>query len=579
MDFDLCNEVLLLMKYLYCFLFLILCFSCDLRKSQQVQIEKMESLLDLYPDSVYFLLENLIYESDLDEACFAKTCLLLSKAADKIDENLLSVADYEKSVIWYSRNGDEVDQAYIFFYLGRSCMENMQYKKAMNAYLHAFGLFEKNQYYNEAGYVSSYMADLFEIQNDPVSAQRNYEIAADYFNKSGNTRSYALALKDIARELAFQDSCELALCYLEEADSLAFVLHDSIVKISVYNSLGNVYRMMKRYVESEKYLLGAAAIDSVTWGVPNLLALSDLYIEVGDLVKASNFQSQVMSKIDCCREYLDMIMFNQYKIYKMQGNYRDALFYLEKYQEIFDSDAQMNDNVNLLEMEKKYNKLKVQQENQRLKLLQQLHIILLIVSISILLVVSLVYLIFQKKAYNKIHSQEREINQFNIDVLNLTLELEQKKRMLDSMRKECLEKADLENDISTLSKELDRIKRKQLLESTIGKKLKVLSQKHIPGNTKTMITEKMFENIEIEVKRVYPEFKSQILELCPNISDSDWMYCCFLLFNFDVKAEAVLLCLTPGSVRTRHLRLRQRLNIQLGNGTLYDYFVNFVISS
>lgn len=230
-------------------------------------------------------------------------------------------------------------------------------------------------------------------------------------------------------------------------------------------------------------------------------------------------------------------------------------------------------------MEKKYNKLKVQQENQRLKLSQQLHIILLIVSILILLVVSLIYLIFQKKAYNKIHSQEREINQFNIDVLNLTLELEQKKRMLNSMRKEYLKKADLENDISTLSKELDRIKRKQLLESTIGKKLKVLSQKHMPGNTKTMITEKMFENIEIEVKRVYPEFKSQILELCPNISDSDWMYCCFLLFNFDVKAEAVLLCLTPGSVRTRHLRLRQRLNIQLGNGTLYDYFVNFVINS
>ncbi|MCL3852132.1 hypothetical protein M1P97_12620 [Parabacteroides sp. GYB001] len=567
------------MKYLFIFFSFIGCFSCDLRNPQQVQIEKIESLLTTYPDSVYLLLDSLVNENDLDEACFAKSCLLISKAADKINGKLLSIADYEKSIAWYNSNGEEADRAQILFYLGRSYTEKMQYEKAMNAYLYALGLFEKIQDFNKAGYVASYMADLFEAQNDPVGARRNYMLAADYFHKSGNERSYVLALNDIARELAFQDSCESALKYLEYADSLAFILQDSIVKITVYNSLGNVYKIMGKFSQSEKYLLGAASIDTTTWGIPNLLALSDLYLEAGDLNKASDFQNQMMCKIGNNKQYIDMIMYNQYKIYKAQESYKDALLYLEKYQDVFDSNAQISDNVNLLEMEKKYNKLKVQQENQRLKLSQQLHIILLIVSILILLVVSLIYLIFQKKAYNKIHSQEREINQFNIDVLNLTLELEQKKRMLNSMRKEYLKKADLENDISTLSKELDRIKRKQLLESTIGKKLKVLSQKHMPGNTKTMITEKMFENIEIEVKRVYPEFKSQILELCPNISDSDWMYCCFLLFNFDVKAEAVLLCLTPGSVRTRHLRLRQRLNIQLGNGTLYDYFVNFVINS
>ena len=117
-----------------------------------------------------------------------------------------------------------------------------------------------------------------------------------------------------------------------------------------------------------------------------------------------------------------------------------------------------------------------------------------------------------------------------------------------------------------------------MLNSVIGKKLLLLSQKHIPGNTKVLISEKMFKAIEKEVKIVYPKFKSQILELCPDISDSDWRYCCFLLFNLDVKSEAILLSVNPASVWTRHLRMRQRLKIQLDKGSLYDYFINNVLS-
>ena len=54
-----------------------------------------------------------------------------------------------------------------------------------------------------------------------------------------------------------------------------------------------------------------------------------------------------------------------------------------------------------------------------------------------------------------------EIQQFNIDVLNLSLELEQKKRLLDSMEKECLAKNKLEDEIKSLNEELNRIKKKQ----------------------------------------------------------------------------------------------------------------------
>lgn len=72
-------------------------------------------MLTTYPDSVYLLLDSLVNENDLDEACFAKSCLLISKAADKINGKLLSIADYEKSIAWYNSNGEEADRAQILF--------------------------------------------------------------------------------------------------------------------------------------------------------------------------------------------------------------------------------------------------------------------------------------------------------------------------------------------------------------------------------------------------------------------------------------------------------------------------------
>ena len=70
------------------------------------------------------------------------------------------------------------------------------------------------------------------------------------------------------------------------------------------------------------------------------------------------------------------------------------------------------------------------------------------------------YILFKKRAKEKIHSQNEEIQQFNIDVLNLSLELEQKKRLLEFDGKGMFGKNKLEDEIKSLNEELNRIKKK-----------------------------------------------------------------------------------------------------------------------
>ena len=55
-----------------------------------------------------------------------------------------------------------------------------------------------------------------------------------------------------------------------------------------------------------------------------------------------------------------------------------------------------------------------------------------------------------------------------------------------------------------------------------------------------------------------------INDTCPNISEQEWQYCCLSMMEFDSNAEAKLLNINTSSVRTKRLRLRQKLNLTLG---------------
>lgn len=87
----------------------------------------------------------------------------------------------------------------------------------------------------------------------------------------------------------------------------------------------------------------------------------------------------------------------------------------------------------------------------------------------------------------------------------------------------------------------------------------------------------MWVLIEREVKDVYPEFELKIAELSQeSLNESQWQYCCLILFNLDGNEEGVLLNINPHSARQRRVRLREKLNIPLlkegDSDNLYEYF-------
>lgn len=115
--------------------------------------------------------------------------------------------------------------------------------------------------------------------------------------------------------------------------------------------------------------------------------------------------------------------------------------------------------------------------------------------------------------------------------------------------------------------------RKNMLEtSVIYKKLLQLARQKKPGNDKPLLTPQLWEQIKQQAQKVYPGLRRYVIDRCPDLSESEWAYCCLYLFGFDTNDEALLLGINTSSVRTKTLRLRSRLNIDLPEkSSLYDY--------
>ena len=139
---------------------------------------------------------------------------------------------------------------------------------------------------------------------------------------------------------------------------------------------------------------------------------------------------------------------------------------------------------------------------------------------------------------------------------------EEEEKALERMREE----------METLTARYRTLRENMLESSPVYKKLHQLAKQKKPQNTRTLIGEELWEQIKQQAQKVYPGLRRYVINRCPDLNESEWAYCCLYLFGFDTNDEALLLGINTSSVRTKTLRLRSRLNIDLpAQMSLYEY--------
>ena len=552
-------------------------------------IDRAESLLKSDPDSSLILLDSIAVPDNLSDKLLARWCMLYGRVADTLYTDLPYIQQLLRAQAYYEDHGTKQEQAKIGLYLGRSYVEDKENEKAMKVYLQALDIALRCEDYNQAGYICSYMGDLYDFEGDYLLGKDKYKEAESYFRKAGNMRSSAFALQDIGRMYAFSDSLDIALTFLLKADTIIVEVGDSSDIGTIYNGIGNIYNMLDNKELAKLYLwkdINMSDFDDA----PSYRTLAGIYIEEGDFKNA-----RICLEISCVPSFNDMTRFSVLYGYslleKAEGNWEKAWFYLDEYNSASDSILTIRNRENIIKMEKEYEHLKISLENMRLRSDKQTYLIYLIISVSILLILLWVFQIRIDRKNKRLLKQEIDLSNKSNELFRLRDNLRIKQDRLEALSIQLSEKNEKLNELDSrekLEKEYEQIKKEEetlvlriaerrkdlFLSSAIAKKVIKLSQKVVPGATKSPLSEKDWQNMITQVNEVYPFLADRLAAF--NLSAAELRYCYLSLLGLDSIGESILLHIQPDSVNKRRQRVRQRLGIIAKELDLCAYLINSV---
>lgn len=552
-------------------------------------IDRAESLLKSDQDSSHILLDSIAVPDNLSDKLLARWCMLSGKVADTLYTDLPYVQQLLRAQAYYKSHGTKQEQAKIGLYLGRSYVEDKENEKAMKVYLQALDIALRSEDYNQAGYICSYMGDLYDFEGNYLLGKDKYKEAESYFRKAGNMRSSAFALRDVGRMYAFSDSLDIALIFLLKADTIIVEVGDSSDIGTIYNGIGNIYNMLGNKELAKLYLWKNVNMSDFD-DAPSYRTLAGIYIEEGDFKNARICleKASVPSFNDMTRF---SVLYGYSLLEKVEGNWEKAWFYLDEYNSASDSILTIRNRENIIKIEKEYEHLKISLENMRLKSDKQKYFIYWVISVSILLILLWVFQIRIDRKNKRLLKQEIDLSNKSNELFRLRDNLRNKQDRLEALSIQLSEKNEKLNELDSrekLEKEYEQIKKEEetlvlriaerrkdlFLSSAIAKKVIKLSQKVVPGATKSPLSEKDWQNIITQVNEVYPFLADRLAAF--NLSAAELRYCYLSLLGLDSIGESILLHIQPDSVNKRRQRVRQRLGIIAKELDLCAYLINSV---
>ncbi|EFK64883.1 tetratricopeptide repeat protein [Parabacteroides sp. 20_3] len=541
------------------------------------------------PDSSHILLDSIAVPDNLSDKLLARWCMLSGKVADTLYTDLPYVQQLLRAQAYYKSHGTKQEQAKIGLYLGRSYVEDKENEKAMKVYLQALDIALRSEDYNQAGYICSYMGDLYDFEGNYLLGKDKYKEAESYFRKAGNMRSSAFALRDVGRMYAFSDSLDIALIFLLKADTIIVEVGDSSDIGTIYNGIGNIYNMLGNKELAKLYLWKNVNMSDFD-DAPSYRTLAGIYIEEGDFKNARICleKASVPSFNDMTRF---SVLYGYSLLEKAEGNWEKAWFYLDEYNSASDSILTIRNRENIIKIEKEYEHLKISLENMRLKSDKQKYFIYWVISVSILLILLWVFQIRIDRKNKRLLKQEIDLSNKSNELFRLRDNLRNKQDRLEALSIQLSEKNEKLNELDSrekLEKEYEQIKKEEetlvlriaerrkdlFLSSAIAKKVIKLSQKVVPGATKSPLSEKDWQNIITQVNEVYPFLADRLAAF--NLSAAELRYCYLSLLGLDSIGESILLHIQPDSVNKRRQRVRQRLGIIAKELDLCAYLINSV---
>ena len=501
-------------------------------------------------------------------------CMLNLSLRDSLKQSLdVDTLLLERMMNYYEETNQSKVMPRAGLYYGRTLALDGNCEKAVRIYLAALENAESIKDYNLAGYISSYIADLYSDEYESQLAREYYLKAEKYFAKVNNLRSQAIAYRDVSYTYSIDGNYDKALSWILKADSMSVSMNDSILRSSLLNYLGNIYMRMGNNDLAETNFLNSMALSEDTKSA-NYLSMMDLYLSMKQYDKIYDILDLVSALQLSIEEEATSYKYC-YLVEKEKGNYKLALKYYEKGIIRADSIWAQNHSRELVEIKQKYGQEHLVNVNNKLEIERQRIIILLAVLILVIIVlIAFVWIGINRRKLlkQKILLEKQETNRQRLETENKEIALRAK-----------------ENEILELKRYLEFIKNSLIERSSMYERMQMLSGLPINSEKRELeldkIMKEMFSQpflsgkdwmqIKDLIDKLYPTYAAA-LSVNESLSDDELDYCYLVRFGFPSSKVIILLNITKTTLKSKRHRIMRKLGLTNQNLKLEDFLASLV---
>ncbi|MGL4806803.1 MAG: hypothetical protein ACRC26_10710, partial [Bacteroidales bacterium] len=397
-----------------------------------------------------------------------------------------------------------------------------------------------------------------------------YRKAALNFEHSNNSRSEAIAYRDLAKCSSYEKDFDKALEYALIADSMAQYINEPILHASLANYLGGIYTNKGLFKDAESSIRRAINVYPQN-GVFHYLALTELYLKQARYKDANLLLDSVSSLVSSPQRKLAVLNY-RYKIERQMGSFDKALSYLEQEIAIADSIRHRSQAQTLFEVEQKYAQEQLMNANNQLQIKYQQVVIIVIALILLLLII---FFLFRAKEH------KRSQNELLLKQELALKEQESEKQQLLLREQELLaQTAELaiqahEKELKDVRKRFTMMKDALFQKSMLYEKIKLISNLPVKEDQKKKkyetaikdvfgdpsLSEQDWENLKRITNEFQPGFTDKLKEMVPSLSVDEVNFCCLLRFDLTTENLAMLLNITPNTIKSKRYRIMQKAGL------------------
>ncbi len=551
------------MKSFYLSIILLLfLISCKNNKNKNdVILDRIESLLNIYPDSAYFMLDSINLKPNEHHAqnrYFLYRIISKDRSNQDIymDKEIIAVYDYFK-------NKKEPRLTYLSaFYCGRVLQENKEYDLAIPYYNTAETLariygdkdFQGNVLYT----LGRLMVEQFQIDDAKAILTQANSLFKETSNHKYEIKSYKL----LGFYYLMTEDIDSSYIFYNQALDLSIKYNDKEEHALTSLNLGVIHNEQGDYNSAIRILKQAILIDSVVCKSGKVfMNLAESYLALSLTDSARYYAEYSIKAINNNNQTDANANASAYMIYsaieEKSDNYKEALrlhkIYCENLANVL---SQTKDNA-MIDAQKKYKYEAVHNENNSLSvkhLKTQRFLILSLLFIALLIIV-----------YNrKLILKNKQLIKANNEIIQLTENLKDNDKQ-HSLTKDSYRDHVLHN--------FNVLKRAASLEyhvqDTGNKQGKALIRSF---NTVAYGNEKIDWDILYNViNSMYNGFFDQIKKKYTTLDENEFRICSLIYSKFNSNEIAVVTGLSINTVHMKTTYIRKKLGIEK-YGNIIDYF-------